>query len=133
MTAEDQLNWNVDNSLDVQEIRLPGIDTLNESVNNRNELSTDYQSDLSYGVSSQSSVDSPLLLPQRTLDGGSDDLLSTSCGSLDVYLSQVLNEQKRKKAKERRLRRMLILKSKRQSGTISFDSSQVRYENKRRR
>ena len=51
---------------------------------------------------------------------------------LNSYLQSVAWQQKQKAAKERRMKRMAILKMKRMSGQISFDSS-LRYENKRRR
>ena len=80
-------------------------------------------------LSIQETTDSTLFIPQ------SDRSVSTPVvyGSLNNYISNMMQEQKRKKAKERRLRRMYILKEKRLNGLISFDSNTIRYESKRRR
>ena len=50
---------------------------------------------------------------------------------LNSFLHKVFL-QKAKAAKERRMKRMAILRMKRMSGKISFDSS-LRYEKKKRR
>lgn len=50
---------------------------------------------------------------------------------LNSYLHSVVSLQKQKAAKERRMRRMTILRMKRMSGQIRFGSS-IRYESKRR-
>ena len=51
--------------------------------------------------------------------------------ALDSYLHSVASQQKQRAAKERRMRRMAILRMKRKSGQITFSSS-IRYESKRR-
>lgn len=49
------------------------------------------------------------------------------------YLQSLMDEQRHIKAKERRMRRMQILRMKRRNGLISFDVKPLRYESKRRR
>ena len=80
-------------------------------------------------LSIQETTESNIFIPQ------SDHSVSTPVvyGSLNNYINNMMQEQKRKKAKERRLRRMYILKEKRLNGLISFDSNTIRYESKRRR
>ena len=54
-------------------------------------------------------------------------------GGLNSYLRSLIVKQQQTKAKERRLRRMQILKMRRKNGLISFDVKPLRYESKRRR
>lgn len=54
-------------------------------------------------------------------------------GGLNSYLQSLIVKQQQTKAKERRLRRMQILKMRRKNGLISFDVRPLRYESKRRR
>ncbi|CBK20927.2 uncharacterized protein [Blastocystis hominis] len=54
-------------------------------------------------------------------------------GGLNSYLQSLIVKQQQTKAKERRLRRMQILKMRRKNGLISFDVKPLRYESKRRR
>ena len=84
-------------------------------------------------LSMQETSDSNLFLPQSDIGASAPVVLPESYGSLNNYINNMMQEQKRKKAKERRLRRMYILKEKRKNGLISFDSNTIRYENKRRR
>ena len=53
-------------------------------------------------------------------------------GNLNDYLEEFLRSDIKRKAKERRMKRMAILKMKRKTGSISFTGPKIRYENKRR-
>ena len=134
-TTEDHLNL-FDNYPFLQpEFTLPVDNMLVDDQSNRNEESCDNSSlDSTYAVSSsQSPSSSPLLTSQSSMFSQTENDQAMGLGSLNLSLSDLIDEQIRMRAKERRRRRMLILKAKRQSGMISFDVNQVRYKNKRRR
>ena len=52
--------------------------------------------------------------------------------SLNDYLGDYLRSDMQRKAKERRMKRMAIIRMKRKAGQISFFGPKIRYENKRR-
>lgn len=60
------------------------------------------------------------------------EVSSPSKGNLSDYLEEFLKSDIKRKAKERRMKRMAILKMKRKTGLISFTGPRIRYENKRR-
>ena len=57
--------------------------------------------------------------------------VSPQC-SLNDFLGDYLRSDMQRKAKERRMKRMAILRMKRKAGQISFFAPTIRYENKRR-
>ena len=60
------------------------------------------------------------------------EVSSVPTGNLNDYLEEFLRSDIKRKAKERRMKRMAILKMKRKTGSISFTGPKIRYENKRR-
>lgn len=136
MTTEDQINWIDDPYHFVSSDRFP-VDNVfmnfSEDANSHQESTEPTTPDRAFEASySKGIIELPSLSPQNEY-GSSDESISNSSENLNLIINNLLDEQKKKKAKERRLRRMNILKTKRQNGTISFDGMKIRYESKRRR
>ena len=83
----------------------------------------------SYSVDVSSSRDMPELELPPVADF---EVSSVPKGNLNDYLEEFLRSDIKRKAKERRMKRMAILKMKRKTGSISFTGPKIRYENKRR-
>jgi hypothetical protein len=106
-------------------------------------LSSDHNTETTETISmNTSTLNSPQLSSPQTEPTEDIDSLhlspSFSIGiqigsNTNAYLRMLKDEQKRKRTKERRKRRMEILRMKRLNGEITFDDTVIRYKNKRRR
>lgn len=130
----------------VPELLLPfdGEDDLlfrNENSDSTSESFTNTLSDVSQSSPSFDAQSPPLNLqsPPLNLESPQEfnykhpqDSITEEPSILNSFLRKIVCLQKAKAAKERRMKRMAILRMKRMCGKISFDSS-LRYEKKKRR
>ena len=115
--------------MSLSETFTPTFDLSNDDLLRNDPISSPL---FSYSTDSVESDQSDMHLSD-SCSGTSSVSYSEPDGGLNSYLQYLIVKQKQSKAKERRLRRMQILKMRRRNGLISFDVRPLRYESKRRR